>query len=136
MLNPTRILVAGEAQGEILVLDEPLSFWGGFESETGTIIDQAHPQVGASLSGRVVMMTVGRGSSSASSVLAEAIREGTAPAALVLQESDEIIVLGAIVADEIYGIVMPILILDEGSYHDMAAAQTASIEPDGTITLG
>ena len=43
MLNPTRILVAGEAQGEILVLDEPLSFWGGFESETGTIIDQAHP---------------------------------------------------------------------------------------------
>jgi hypothetical protein len=31
---------------------------------------------------------------------------------------------------------MPILILDEGSYHDMAAAQTASIEPDGTITLG
>ena len=102
MLKATRTLIAGEANGEILELDEPLSFWGGFESETGTIIDQAHPQVGQSLVGKIVMMTVGRGSSSASSVLAEAIRDGTAPAALILQESDEIIVLGAIVADEIY----------------------------------
>ena len=106
------------------MLDEPLSFWGGFESETGTIIDQAHPQVGASLSGRVMSP------SGAVRVRHHQCRRGhpgsTAPAALVLQESDEIIVLGAIVADEIYGIVMPILILDEGSYRDMAAAQTAS----------
>ena len=51
-------------------LDEPLSFWGGFESETGTIIDQAHPQVGQSLVGKIVMMTVGR-IEPASSVLAE-----------------------------------------------------------------
>lgn len=119
----------------MLALDEPLSFWGGFESETGTIIDQAHPQVGESLVGRVVMMTVGRGSSSASSVLAEAIREGTAPAALILQESDEIIVLGAIVADEIYGLVMPILIVDESTYVEVAAADSAAIAADGTIAL-
>ncbi|MEM9201315.1 MAG: DUF126 domain-containing protein [Actinomycetota bacterium] len=136
MPDASRVLVAGEARGEVLVLDEPLSFWGGFESETGTIIDQAHPQVGESLVGKIVMMTVGRGSSSASSVLAEAIREGTAPAALILQESDEIIVLGAIVADEIYDIVMPILIVDVATYDEIAAASGAVIAPDGEITLG
>ena len=135
MPEATRVLVAGETRGEILALDEPLSFWGGFESASGTIIDQAHPQVGASLVGRVVMMTVGRGSSSASSVLAEAIRDGTAPAALILQESDEIIVLGAIVADELYGIVMPILIVDAASYDEIAAADSAVIAADGTVTL-
>ena len=135
MPEATRILVAGETRGEILALDEPLSFWGGFESASGTIIDQAHPQVGASLVGRVVMMTVGRGSSSASSVLAEAIRDGTAPAALILQESDEIIVLGAIVADELYDIVMPILIVDAASYDEIAAADSAVIAADGTVTL-
>lgn len=134
MPDARRVLVAGEARGEILVLDEPLSFWGGFESETGMIIDQAHPQAGESLVGKVVMMTVGRGSSSASSVLAEAIRQGTAPAALILQESDEIIVLGSIVADEIYGIVMPIIIVDETTYAEIAAASAAVIAPDGTIT--
>ena len=42
MPKATRTLIAGEAHGEILELDDPLSFWGGFESETGTIIDQAH----------------------------------------------------------------------------------------------
>ena len=133
MPEATRTLIAGEAHGEILELDEPLSFWGGFESETGTIIDQAHPQVGQSLVGKIVMMTVGRGSSSASSVLAEAIRDGTAPAALILQESDEIIVLGAIVADEIYGTVMPILLVDDATYRDVASLTAAQITADGQI---
>ena len=136
MPEAQRVLVAGDARGEILALDEPLSFWGGFESATGTIIDQAHPQVGRSLVGRVVMMTVGRGSSSGSSVLAEAIRQGTAPAALILQESDEIIVLGAIVADEIYGIAMPIVIVDEATYAEVAAAPSAAVAVDGSISLG
>ena len=122
MPEATRALIAGEAHGEILELDEPLSFWGGFESETGTIIDQAHPQVGQSLVGKIVMMTVGRGSSSASSVLAEAIRDGTAPAALILQESDEI-----------YGTVMPILLVDDTTYRDIASLTAAQISADGQI---
>ena len=135
MPDAERVLIAGEARGSILALDEPLSFWGGFESETGTIIDNAHPQVGQSLVGRIVMMRIGRGSSSASYVLAEAIRQGTAPAALLLRESDEIIVLGAIVADEIYGIVMPILIVDDATYAEVASATSATISADGSISL-
>ena len=37
--------------GQILRLDEPLSFWGGLDPSTGEIIDQAHPQAGASMAG-------------------------------------------------------------------------------------
>ena len=37
------MLIAGEARGTVLALDEPLSFWGGFDAETGTVIDRAHP---------------------------------------------------------------------------------------------
>ena len=70
MPDARRMLIAGEARGTVLALDEPLSFWGGFDAETGTVIDRAHPQVGASLAGRVVVMPFGRGSSSGSSVLA------------------------------------------------------------------
>lgn len=136
MPEASRVLIAGEARGPVLVLDEPLSFWGGFDAESGTIIDQAHPQVGESLVGKVVMMTVGRGSSSASSVLAEAIRDGMAPAALVLMESDEIIVLGAIIAEEMYDITMPIAIVDTATYDEVARADTAVIAPDGTISTG
>lgn len=105
-----RALAPGLATGEVLVLAEPLSFWGGLDPETGTLIDAHHPQVGASLTATVLVMRSGRGSSSSSYVLAEAIRAGTAPAAVVLAEADPIVVLGAIVAQELYGISLPVVV--------------------------
>ncbi len=56
-------------------------------------------------------MPSGRGSSSSSYVLAEAIRAGTAPAAIILREPDGIIALGAIVARELYGAAPPVVVL-------------------------
>src|SRR5258707_11050797 len=69
-------LVSGAASGPVLRLDEPLSFWGGLDSATGTIIDRLHPQCGASVAGRVLMMSGGRGSGSGSATPAEALRLG------------------------------------------------------------
>jgi predicted aconitase with swiveling domain len=107
-----RTLVAGEARGPALVLSEPLSFWGGLDPETGAIIDVHHPQRGAFVTGTVLVMPGGRGSSSSSSVLAEAIRAGTAPAAIVLTQADPIIALGAIVARELYGTSLPVVVIE------------------------
>jgi len=108
-----RVLVPGVATGEVLVLDEPLSFWGGLDPETGTLIDSHHPQVGATLRRKVLVMPSGRGSSSSSYVLAEAIRAGTAPVAMVLGEADAIVALGSIVAGELYGIDVPVVVSTE-----------------------
>jgi uncharacterized protein len=125
MADPAiRVLAPGVASGEVLVLSEPLSFWGGLDPVTGLVIDGHHPQVGASLTGRVLVMPGGRGSSSSSSVLAEAIRCGTAPAAIVLGEADAIVALGAIVAGELYGIEMPVVV-----------ARGAGLEPESTVTV-
>ncbi len=110
------VLSPGAATGEILRLDEPLSFWGGVDSSTGTIIDQRHPQVGLNMAGKVLVMERGRGSSSGSSVLAEAIRAQTSPAAIVMAAGDEIVALGAIVADEIYGIQVPVVVVGDEAY--------------------
>jgi predicted aconitase with swiveling domain len=76
------VLVAGNAEGEVLALDEPLSFWGGVHEATGVITDVHHPQHGLGVAGRVLVMPAGRGSSSSSSVLAELIRAGVGPAAI------------------------------------------------------
>jgi uncharacterized protein len=104
-----RTLAPGRARGETLVLEEPLSFWGGMDPGTGRVVDRHHPQAGVSLAGRVVAMPSGRGSSSSSSVLAEAIRSGTAPAAVILVEPDVIVALGSIVAAELYGAEVPVV---------------------------
>ncbi len=108
-----RTLVAGTATGPALVLQEPLSFWGGVDPATGDVIDPRHPQRGANVAGRILVLPAGRGSSSSSSVLAEAIRAGTGPAAIILGEADPILALGAIVARELYGIVTPVVVAHE-----------------------
>ena len=109
-MSEARTLVAGTAEGRALVLGEPLSFWGGVDPATGDVIDARHAQHGANVAGAILVMPSGRGSSSSSSVLAEAIRAGTPPTAIVLGEADPILALGAIVARELYGLTMPIVV--------------------------
>ena len=120
-------LAAGRATGPVLVLSEPLSFWGGFDPATGRIIDRHHPQLGAALAGAVLVLPGGRGSSSSSSVLAEAIRAGTAPAAIVLREADPIVALGALVAAELYGHRMPVVQIDEPGYRALRPGMVVAV---------
>jgi predicted aconitase with swiveling domain len=130
-------LSPGQAAGELVILDEPLSFWGGFDADTGHVTDQRHPQVGLALTGRVLAMEQGRGSSSGSSVLAEAIRAGTAPCAILLLARDEIIALGAIVADEVYGVQMPVVLIDEAEWDGLRSDKrlVVSAPNAGTPTI-
>lgn len=129
-----RVLLAGRASGPALVLDEPLSMWGGLNPDDGRIIDPHHPQVGEVVTGTVLVMPTGRGSSSSSSVLAEAIRRGTAPAAVVLAEPDSILLVGAIVAEELYGITCPVVVTDAEKYASIVGGETVEVGPEGVIT--
>ncbi|HET9202698.1 MAG TPA: DUF126 domain-containing protein [Acidimicrobiia bacterium] len=105
-----RALVAGSATGELLNLTAPLSLWGGLDPDTGLIIDRSHPELGQSMTGAIVTMPFGRGSSSSSSVLAEALRLGTGPAGFILDLPDSILVIGSLVANRLYGTVCPIVV--------------------------
>jgi predicted aconitase with swiveling domain len=109
MTRPARRLAVGEADAPALVLSEPLGFWGGVDAGTGRIVDGRHPEYGERISGRVLVMPAARGSSSSSSVLAESIRRGTGPAAIVLRTPDPILVVGALVAEALYGMRCPIV---------------------------
>jgi len=111
-----RTLAPGQGQGEALVLGQPLSFWGGVDPATGRIIDARHGDLGASVAGRVLLLPSGRGSSSSSSVLAECVRAGVGPSAIVLREADPILALGSIVAAELYGAGPPVVVLSDESY--------------------
>ena len=121
-------LVPGSASGPVLRLDEPLSFWGGLDSATGTIIDRLHPQCGATVAGRMLMMSGGRGSSSGSATLAEALRLGKGPAALLMLERDAIVVVGAMVAAELYGLGCPVALVNKPDWEAMAAVASLTLE--------
>lgn len=112
MIQRGRSYAAGDAEATALVLSEPLSLWGGIDVETGRIIDRSHPDRGKNVTGTILVMPGGRGSSSSSSVLAEAVRRRTAPAAIVLSTPDPILTVGALVAQSLYGLSCPIVVCD------------------------
>lgn len=135
-----RCLVAGEAEGVVTAWSTPLSFWGGLDSVSGRVIDRSHPAFGAQIGGRILAMPSGRGSSSASSVLAEAIRQGTAPAAIILTMADPIITVGALVAYRLYGKACPVVVCaaeDFEKLRDGLCVRVLALEGSATIeTIG
>jgi hypothetical protein len=131
-----RVLAPGTASAEALVLDQPLSLWGGLDSATGVVIEPRHPQRGASVTGRIVVMAEARGSSSSSSVLAEAARAGVAPAAMLLASPDLILAVGAAVADELYRVQIPILVLEVRDLAQLRTGDRVTIDEDGAIRIG
>ena len=127
-------LVPGSGAGTPLRLDEPLSFWGGLDPATGLIIDRWHPQRGMNVAGRVLMMPAGRGSSSGSASLAEAIRLGVGPAAILLLERDAIVVVGAMVAGELYVRRCPVALVSAEDWERLAAARRLVAETGAAAT--
>jgi predicted aconitase with swiveling domain len=121
------VLVGGEATGKVLWLARPLSLWGGVDVTTGTITSRGHPQAGASVAGRIVVLPVVIGSSSSSSVLAELLRTGRGPAGLVLGRPDSILTVGSIVAQRMYGMGCPIVVLDAPGIEALRTAGRVSI---------
>jgi predicted aconitase with swiveling domain len=101
---------------------------------SGELIDARHPQRGALLAARVLVMPSVRGSSSSSSVLAEAVRAGRAPAAILLGEVDLILAVGAAVAEELYGVRLPVLVLSPSDLASIRDGQQLRVEEDGSVT--
>jgi predicted aconitase with swiveling domain len=130
-----RALHPGSSSGELLILDQPISFWGGVDHH-GVIIDVHHPQCGVSVAGKVLVMTSGRGSSSATAVLAELIRAKKAPAAMIFTECDIILVIGALVSAELYQIQMPMVELTEELYAKIPKTGSISVEADNENMVG
>lgn len=119
-----RVVIAGRAEGEALVASEPLSFWGGYDYHTGEIIDRRHPLSGQIAAGRILCLPFTRGSSTTTAVLLEAIKAGTAPAAIITTGVDTFFALASIVADELYGRPVPLIAL---SAHDFAQLRTGDL---------
>ena len=92
-----RGVVKGRAEGEALVADAMLSFWGEVDPVSGKVIAVGHPLEGECLRGRVLVIRSTKGSSATPMVLNLAKLEGNAPAAFINIEVDSLAALGCIV---------------------------------------
>src|SRR5262245_12330935 len=130
-----RALVSGEAAAEALVADEPLSFWGGYDQRTGEIIDRRHPLSGETAAARILALPSSRGSSTTTAVLLEAVKSGTAPAAIVTVAVDYFFSLASIIAGEMYGTQIPIVAVAPEDFATLRTGQRIRVRRDGALIV-
>jgi predicted aconitase with swiveling domain len=128
-----RAIVAGEAAGEALVTHDALSFWGGYDFHTGEIIDKHHPLAGVRAAGRILAVPFSKGSSTTTAVLLEAVRAGTAPAAIITTGTDAFFALASIVADVMYGKSFPVVALEAADFALLRSGDQLIVERSGLI---
>jgi len=94
-----RIIKRGYATGKALVANEAMGWLGCVDAETGTIIEKGHSLEGENVAGKVLVFTTGKGSTVGSYTIYALKKNGVAPAALVCEESEPIVAVGAIISD-------------------------------------
>ena len=135
---PARSILGGTASGPVIASGEALSFWGGVNPATGSVIDVHHPLHGTCLTGSILMMPSSRGSCTGSGVLLDLVLTGRAPAALVFSEAEDVLTLGALIASELFGKPLPVLRLSPEAYEALSRAKSAritdtAIEAEGLV---
>ncbi|MFZ0547883.1 MAG: DUF126 domain-containing protein [Candidatus Promineifilaceae bacterium] len=130
-----KVIIQGEAAGTALVGNEPLSFWGGYDWKTGEIIDRRHILSGCIAKNKILAVPFTRGSSTTTAVLLEAIRAGTAPAAIITTDTDFFFALASVVADELYAASLPLVALDEKDFAKLRTNDEIQVTNDGRLIV-
>ena len=130
-----KVIIPGEVRGSVLVGNEPLSFWGGYDWKTGEIIDRRHILSGAIARNKILAVPFTRGSSTTTTVLLEAIRAKTAPAAILTTDTDFFFALASVVADELYASPLPLVALSEEDFARLKTDDQLLITIQGTVII-
>lgn len=131
----SRIVIRGEARGQALVSNEPLSFWGGYDWKTGEIIDRRHPLSGSIAKDKILAVPFTRGSSTTTAVLLEAIRAKTAPAAIITTDTDFFFALASVVAEELYSSPLPVIALAESDFVQLKTGDEIIVKNSGEVIV-
>lgn len=91
-----RTISRGLAEGEALVTTDPVGFNFGVDGKTGIVTEKNHELEGQSVAGKVLVFPHGKGSTGGSLVLYQLAKNGVGPRAIVNQEAEGIIAVGAI----------------------------------------
>jgi len=130
-----RPLIPGQGRGPLRRLTHPISFWGGVEPTTGRIVDPRHPEFELSITGTVLAIPAAVGSSSSSAIMLELLREGTAPAAILMGKADAILALGGVVGREIGYEPIPIVEVAPDQLERLPDGASVSVHGDGRVTV-
>jgi hypothetical protein len=104
-----RPVLMGVAEGEALVTEQPLCLYDSVDPKSGSIMNRRHELYGENVSGKVLIFPYGIGSTTSSATILEASRCNNAPNAIINLETEPTIAIGALLAERLYGKIIPIV---------------------------
>ncbi|KAF2630556.1 hypothetical protein BU25DRAFT_387845 [Macroventuria anomochaeta] len=122
------VFIEGTAAGPLLFADLGLSFMGGVDPSTGVVTDTHHPLRGQSITGNILAIPSGRGSCAGSLVIFELLTNGHAPKAFLFRRKEVILTLGVMIANELMGLGIPIVCLEEEDFNMLGLYPEAIIQ--------
>ena len=122
-----RAIKGGRAEGRALVSREPIGFLGGVDPDTGTIIEKGHPLEGQTIAGQVLVFPTGKGSTVGSYTLYRMVQNGVGPAAIINEQSEAIVAVGAIISN--------IPMVDKIDISQLQTGDQLAVH-DGMVTIG
>jgi len=94
-----RKIYKGKVEGEALVTSSSISFYGGVDPVTGTVVEKGHELEGKSIIDKILVFPTGKGSTVGSYVLYQMAMTGKGPKGLVLKDCEAIVAVGCIIGD-------------------------------------
>jgi predicted aconitase with swiveling domain len=94
-----RKIYKGTAEGEALVTNDGISFYGGVDPDSGKVVEVGHELEGQSITGKVLVFPTGKGSTVGSYTMYRMKKNNAAPVAIVNKEIDTIIAVGCIISE-------------------------------------
>jgi len=89
----------GSATGPALITEDPISFLGTVDPNSGEVVDPNHELYGQNIKGKVLIFPEGKGSTVGSYVIYQLKKRGLAPAAMINLKSEAIVAVGAIISE-------------------------------------
>ncbi|KAI9042398.1 uncharacterized protein KD926_005476 [Aspergillus affinis] len=123
--------VKGKASGTLIASDLELSFWGGVNPQTGEVIDRHHPLSGQYLGDTILAIPGGRGSCSGSGVILELLLNKKGPSALLFERREDILTLGVMICEEVFGRSVPVVTLDPKDFRRVLSLSGKYIHVNG-----
>ena len=93
-----RMISKGKVSGRTIVTKDSISFLGGVNPKTGIVIDRKHELFNQCITDKILVIPSGKGSTVGSYVIYQMIKNNTAPKAIICQNAEPIIAIGAIIS--------------------------------------
>ncbi|MCK4550355.1 MAG: DUF126 domain-containing protein [Candidatus Aenigmarchaeota archaeon] len=125
-----RSISKGTATGNLLISRDAISFYGGVDPNTGTIVEKDHSLEGKSIAGKVLVFPKGKGSTVGSYTIYRLKKNKVAPLAIINKETEAIVAVGAIISD-----IPAIDKLEKDAYKNLKTGQIVTVDGNKGVLI-